>query len=191
MASAPTGLLAGIYALASKFAPWDDTLCLHNAYSEPSIEALWQICYTCLQRELQFPQLSTIQTFLLLLNHVPFDSVSVENPFAWSMAASMLAMAQSLGLPSDPSDWNLPPSEIRLRRRLWWAVVVEHTWRSITHGRSSMIREDDWDVSPLTADDFIIEPHAGPPNQGYDLSPEYFIQLSSLTLVADQICRQF
>lgn len=190
VAEAPTGLLAGIYALASPFSPWDDTLCLHNAYTPPSIEALWQISHTCLQRELQFPHLSTVQIFLLLLNHLPFDSVSVENPFSWSMAASMLAMAQSLGLNADPTGWNLPSWEIRLRRRLWWAVVVEHTWRSVTHGRSSMLHHDDFDVSSLTRDDFIIEAKPGLVTE-YEVSPDYFIQLSSLTLIVDKICRQF
>lgn len=180
----PTGLLAGIYALSLPFAAWDETLCLHNAYSPPNVTDLWKITHTSLQRELQFPSLVTVQTYLVLLNYLPFDPVSVENPFAWSMAGAMLAMAQSLGLNADPSGWNLPAWEIRLRRRLWWSVVVEHTWRAITHGRSSMLREDDWDVSELSSDDFALDARR-------QSSPAYFINLCSLTLIADQICRQF
>ncbi|KAF4913589.1 Transcriptional activator protein DAL81 [Colletotrichum viniferum] len=134
VAEASTGLLAGVYMLALPFTPWDETLCMNNAYTKPSVDGLWQISYICLQRELHFPRLSTVQIFLLLLNQVSFDSVSVENPSAWSMAASLLGMAQSLGLNADPRGWNLPPWEIRLRRRLWWSVYVEHTWRSVTHG---------------------------------------------------------
>lgn len=191
VAEAPTGLLAGIYALSLPFAAWDESLCLHNAYTSPSIEALWKITYTCLQRELQFPRLSTVQTFVLLLNFLPFDSASVENPFAWSMAAAMLAMAQSLGLNADPSRWTLSAWEVRLRRRLWWAVVVEHTWRSITHGRSSMLREDDWDVSPLDTNDFTIDIHEPSRKADLDVSPDYFLNLCSLSLIADEICRKF
>lgn len=179
----PTGLLAGIYALSLPFAAWDESLCLHNAYSPPNVTDLWKITHTNLQRQLQFPSLVTVQTYLVLLNYLPFDPVSVENPFAWSMAGAMLAMAQSLGLNADPSGWNLPAWEIRLRRRLWWSVVVEHTWRAITHGRASMLREDDWDVSELSSDDFAFDEKQS--------SPAYFINLCSLTLIADQICRKF
>ena len=188
---APTGLLAGIYALALPFAAWDESLCLHNAYAPPDVAALWKITYTSLNRELHFPRLFTIQTFLLLLNYLPFDSVSVENPFAWSMAASMLAMAQSLGLNVDPSGWNIPAWEIRLRRRLWWSVSVEHIWRSITHGRSSMLNDDDWDVTPLTLEDFVIDHSVSSGDSGLDISPGYFIHLCSLSLIAGKICREF
>ncbi|KAK2041104.1 fungal-specific transcription factor domain-containing protein [Colletotrichum somersetense] len=190
VAKASTGLLAGIYMLALSFTPWDETLCMNNAYTKPSIDALWQISYICLQRELHFPRLSTIQIFLLLLNQVSFDSVSVENPSAWSMAASLLGMAQSLGLNADPRGWNIPPWEIRLRRRLWWSVYVEHTWRAVTHGRSSMIRPDDWDVSPLTTDDFITDT-ATPALPNGSQSPDYMIHLCSLTKIADETCRLF
>ncbi|KAH6693870.1 fungal-specific transcription factor domain-containing protein [Plectosphaerella plurivora] len=188
---APTGLLAGVYALSLPFAPWDETLCLSNAYAKPSVDALWKISYTSLQREMHFPHLSCIQIYLLLQNHFQFDSVSVETPFVWSTAASMLAMAQSLGLHTDPSGWSLPAWEIRLRRRLWWAVYCEHTWRSITHGRSSMIRHDDWDVSPPCAEDFAAEEVLRLPDDIEKQSPDYFIHLCALTAIADGICRQF
>ncbi|KND86653.1 Transcriptional activator protein DAL81 [Tolypocladium ophioglossoides CBS 100239] len=156
--TASPGLLAAIYALALPFTAWDERLCMNNAYSKPSSDELWRISYTSLQKEQHFPQLSTVQIFLLLLNHSPFDPVAVESPFAWSLASSMVAISQSLGLHMDPTDWKIPPGEIRLRRRLWWAVVVEHSWRAITHGRSSMLCIDDWNVTPLTPDDFAIDP---------------------------------
>ncbi|KAF4470561.1 Transcriptional activator DAL81 [Fusarium albosuccineum] len=191
VAEASTGLLAGIYALAFPFTPWDEKLCLDSAYSKPNIAALWQISYTCLQKELHFPRLSTIQIFLLLLNHAPFDTVSVESPFAWTLAGSMLSMAQSLGLNVDPTGWSLPPWEIRLRRRLWCAVVVEHTWRSITHGRSSMLHDDDWDVSPLVVDDFVVDANVSMPDDMRYRSPDYFMHLCSLTEIANSVCRQF
>ncbi|KAF3801874.1 hypothetical protein GCG54_00015096 [Colletotrichum gloeosporioides] len=190
VAEASTGLLAGIYMLALPFTPWDETLCMNNAYTKPSVDALWQISYVCLQRELHFPRLSTVQIFLLLLNQVSFDSVSVENPSAWSMAASLLGMAQSLGLNVDPKGWNLPSWEIRLRRRLWWSVYIEHTWRSVTHGRSSMIRQDDWDVSSLTVDDFAVD-LATRTLPGGCQSSDYIIHLCSLTRIADETCRLF
>ncbi|KAH6964540.1 fungal-specific transcription factor domain-containing protein [Fusarium avenaceum] len=191
VAEASTGLLAGIYALALPFTPWDEKLCLDSAYSKPDINHLWQVSYTCLQKELHFPRLSTFQTYLLLLNHTPFDAVCVENPFVWSLAASMLAMAQSLGLNVDPTGWKLPAWEVRLRRRLWWAVYVEYTWRSVTHGRASMISGDDWDVSPLKPEDFVVELAVDVPEHIQNRSSDYFIHFCSLTDIASQVCRKF
>ncbi|KAF6795005.1 fungal specific transcription factor domain-containing protein [Colletotrichum sojae] len=158
VATAPTGLLAGIYALALPFTPWDDALCLDSAYAKPDAEKLWRIAHVAHQRELPFPSLSTVQTALLLLNRPAPDAVSVENPSAWSAAASVLAVAQELGLNVDPKGWEgLPGWEVRLRRRLWWAVFVEHGWRAVTHGRASMVRHDDWDVAPLDEGDFVVD----------------------------------
>ncbi|PNY23683.1 Transcriptional activator protein DAL81 [Tolypocladium capitatum] len=186
--TASPGLLAAIYALALPFTAWDERLCMNNAYSKPSSDELWQVSYTCLQKELHFPQLSTVQICVLLLNYTPFDPVAVESPFSWSLASSMVAISQSLGLHMDPMDWKIPPGEIRLRRRLWWAVVVEHSWRAITHGRSSMLYNDDWNVTPLTPGDFAIDPTMNSLNTQ---SPDYFMHLCSLTDITNSICRQF
>ncbi|KAG8670368.1 hypothetical protein FPOAC1_009776 [Fusarium poae] len=191
VSTASTGLLAGIYALALPFTSWDEKLCLDSAYSKPDIKQLWQVSYTSLQKELHFPRLSTIQTYILLLNYTPFDAVCVENPFVWSLASSMLAMAQSLGLNVDPKGWKLPDWEIRLRRRLWWAVYVEYTWRAVTHGRCSMISDDDWNLVPLVEKDFLFDTTAGVPDYAQCLSCDYFVQLCSLTEITSQICRQF
>ena len=101
----------------------------------------------------------------------------------------MLAMAQSLGLNVDAKGWKLPAWEVRLRRRLWWVVYVEYTWRAVTHGRCSMISDDDWDVKPLTVDDFMIDVDV--PDYIQKLSSDYIIQLCSLTEITSHICRQF
>ncbi|KAH6967030.1 fungal-specific transcription factor domain-containing protein [Fusarium venenatum] len=191
VSTASTGLLAGIYALALPFTSWDEKLCLDSAYSKPDIKQLWQVSYTSLQKELHFPRLSTIQIYILLLNYTPFDAVCVENPFVWSLASSMLAMSQSLGLNVDPKGWKLPDWEIRLRRRLWWAVYVEYTWRAVTHGRCSMLSDDDWNVAPLTEEDFLFDATAHVPDYAQALSYDYFVQLCSLTEITSQICRQF
>ncbi|KAI2719901.1 transcriptional regulator family: Fungal Specific TF [Penicillium roqueforti] len=189
--NASVGLLAAIYALSLQFTAWDDVLCVDNGYTKPSSEDLWRIAYACVQKEMHFPRLSTIQTSLLLLNFDPFDPASAENPSAWALASSTLAIAQSLGLNIDPIGWDLPTWEIRLRRRLWWCVLVEHSWRAVTHGRQSILSYDSWNVTPLTLADFEVNlnPEAG--LEVDDGCPDYFMHLSSLTLIANDLCRTF
>lgn len=173
-----------MFALAMPFTSWDEQLCLDSAYSKPDASKLWQISYSCLQKELHFPSLSTVQMSLLLLNTTDFDPVAVETPFAWSLACSVLAITQSLGLHIEPSRWKIPEYEIRLRRRLWWTVVVEHSWRAVTHGRSTMVRDDDCSVAPISQADF------SGPNDAYNAA-DYFINFCSLTDIVSEICRHF
>ncbi|OAA64951.1 fungal specific transcription factor domain protein [Cordyceps fumosorosea ARSEF 2679] len=183
--STSPGVLAGMYALALPFTSWDEQFCLDSAYSKPDVNRLWQVSYSCLQRELHFPSLSTVQISLLLLNTTTFDPVAVETPFAWSLACSALAVAQSLGLHVDPGPWRgLPAAEARLRRRLWWTVVAEHGWRAVTHGRASMLREDDCNVTPISHADFAgVEDAHG--------AADYFIHFCALTDIVSEICRSF
>lgn len=178
--STSPGVLAGMFALALPFTSWDEQLCLDNAYSKPDSTKLWQISYSCLQKELHFPSLSTVQISLLLLN-TTFDPVAVETPFGWSLACSMVAIAQSLGLHVEPKYWKIPESEKRLRRRLWWTVTTEHSWRAVTHGRP-MLRDEDCSVEPISHADF---------SGGSNTAADYFISLCSLTNIVSEICRTF
>lgn len=189
--SASTGLLAGVYALALPFTAWDGALCVNQVYSKPSSQDLWRICYRCLQREMHFPQLSTIQISLLLLNQPPLDVASYDTPALWSLASSTLAQAQALGIHVDPTKWKLPPWEIRLRRRLWWSVVVEHVWRAVTQGRQPLLVRENWNVAPLSSRDFRIDPEVRDEKSGDDKSYEYFLQLCTLTIIANDVCRSF
>ncbi|KAJ5502429.1 transcriptional regulator family: Fungal Specific TF [Penicillium fimorum] len=189
--NASVGLLAAIYALSLQFTAWDDILCVDSGYTKPPTDDLWGISYACVQREMHFPRLSTIQTSLLLLNFDPFDPASAENPSAWALASSTLAIAQSLGLNMNPIGWDLPIWEIRLRRRLWWCVLVEHSWRAITHGRQSILSYDSWNVTPLSLADFEVNLNPGAGLGVDDVCPDYFMHLSSLTIIANDLCRTF
>lgn len=185
--NASTGLLAGIYALALPFTAWDEALCINQVYAKPSPQELWRICYRCLQREMHFPQLSTIQISLFLLNQPPLDLASYDTPAIWSLASSTLGQAQALGLHMDPSKWKLPPWEVRLRRRLWWSVVVEHVWRALTHGRPSLLVRENCNVSPLNSRDFRIDPEVREEQSRDRESYEYFLQLCRVTIIADDV----
>lgn len=66
----------------------------------------------------------------------------------------MVAGAQVLGPHRDPSNWTVLPSwEHRLRKRLWWAVVVAETWIAFEQGMATQINLEEGDVPSPAAED--------------------------------------
>lgn len=152
--SLPVGLLSAVYALAAPFTFMDDELSVSKGYLQLPAEDLWNIAHRSFQRASRSSHLSLIQLGLLLLRMPPPNFAVAEPPSGWALSCSVLAMAESLGLNVDPSDWRLPQKEVRLRRRLWWLLIAEHTWQAVVFGRPSHLNESSWDVSPLSHDDF-------------------------------------
>jgi hypothetical protein len=79
------------------------------------------------------------------------DSVSV-----WSLVGMLVGIATSLGLQLECRPMGLPVWERRIRRRLWWAIYAEDKWRSLLMGRPPYIRNDEWDVTDLDDNDFLV-----------------------------------
>ncbi|OJD40659.1 fungal specific transcription factor domain protein [Diplodia corticola] len=149
----PTCLLAAIYGHALPFCVFDDRLCV-QVYQPPSPDDLFQLAWQSALPQYHTPSLSVVQTLLLLVQRRPTNRHVADTPFKWTMMAEIFALAQTLGLNIDPSGWSIPHWERRLRRRLAWAVYVQDKWLSLNFGRSSHIQMDDWDVEPLSQDDF-------------------------------------
>ncbi|KAG9853795.1 hypothetical protein KCU98_g2273, partial [Aureobasidium melanogenum] len=179
----PTWLLAAVYGHALPFCIFDDQLCV-DVYTPPSVDSLFQIAWSAVQPNYHTPSLSVVQTLLLIVQRRPTNKHVADTPAKWTMVTDAVSIAQSLGLNLDPTDWPLPLWEQRLRRRLAWAVFNQEKWIALNTGRSSHIISDDWDVSPLTQDDFEFA--EGSDDRAY---AEHFIQLSALTEIVDDILR--
>jgi hypothetical protein len=179
----PTWLLAAVYGHALPFCIFDDQLCV-DVYTPPSVDSLFQIAWSAVQPNYHTPSLSVVQTLLLLVQRRPTNKHVADTPAKWTMVTDAVSIAQSLGLNLDPNDWPLPLWEQRLRRRLAWAVFNQEKWIALNTGRSSHIMSDDWDVSPLTQDDFEFAENSD--DRAY---AEHFIQLSALTEIVDDILR--
>ncbi|KAL6247635.1 Fungal specific transcription factor [Rhinocladiella similis] len=183
-----TGLRAAVYALAAPYYFLDDYLSVDRGYQQPSTEELWGIAHRGLQRDSRKSHLGLVQLGLLFLHRPPQNYAVADIPSSWALACSVLAAAESLGLNLDPSDWKLPSHEVRLRKRLWWLVHVEHTWRALVLGRPSHINASNWDVSELTADDFDLDDIADPEARScVEAQSPYFMALCSLSTIASQI----
>jgi hypothetical protein len=182
----PTALLAAIYATALPFSSWDDKLCVEDVYSSLPVDSIWRLAHRCFTREIARARLSTVQAAILLLHRPVASQFVTDPPTNWVSVTSALAIAQSLGLHMDPTNWSLPGWEIRLRRRLWWTLFIEEKWRALTYGRPSHIHCENWHVSALTDKDFDLDFET--PSQPV---VHQLLLMSSLTDIIDGICQAF
>jgi Fungal specific transcription factor domain len=63
--------------------------------------------------------LEVLQAQLLISIHLLTD---MQLNRCWAYIGNLLREAQALGLHLDPTDWNIPPLEKELRKRLWWGI---------------------------------------------------------------------
>jgi hypothetical protein len=154
--SFPLSLKAVLYATGLPFMVYDDVLSTTMDLEPPSAQNLYRICWLAITQEIHTPHLSTLQSCLLLLQRVNDDRYVMDSPFRWSLLGWTISLAQSLGLSTDCSDWQgIPAWERRLRRRLWWATYVMDKWSFMSAGLTTLIKNEDFDVLPLTSTDFI------------------------------------
>lgn len=159
MAIIPTHLLAAIYASALPFTSHDPHLCIQNVYKKPPEHEIWRIALEEILREMHTPHLSVVQAALLYLQKPRRgSSAAADTPFKWSFMASLVALSTTLGLHLECKEWAIPQWEKRLRRRLWWLIYSEEKWRSLLLGMPSLISKDQWNVSDLVEEDFLIDP---------------------------------
>lgn len=140
----------------------DDELSVSKGYLQVPTDELWAIAHRSFQRASRLSHLSSLQLCLLILQMPPHSYVAAEPPSFWALSCSALAIAESLGVNLDPSDWRIPCAEVMLRRRLWWYTHTVHTWHALVGGRSSHINDANWDVSNIKADDFEGRAHNDP-----------------------------
>lgn len=186
----PPCVLAAIYGHALPFCPWDEKLCV-EVYTPPSADALFKIAWLSCQPLLHTPNIPVMQTLLLLVQRRPTNRHVSDTPFKWVIMTTAVSIAQALGLNRDPTDWPIPSWEIKQRKRLAWATYIQDKWIALNFGRSSHIQADDWDVPPLTEDDF---PEADrrfndQPENTASFTAQHFIKLYELTLIVDDILR--
>lgn len=185
--SVPTCLLAAIYGHALAFCAWDDKLCV-EVNTLPSADALFRVAWLSVLPLLHTPSLAALQTLLLLVQRRPTNKHVSDTPFKGFITNAAVSIAQTLGLNRDPLDWPLPAWETKQRRRLAWATYIQDKWLALNSGRPSQITADDWDVSPLTEDDFFEKD--GNPSGPDTQSSQHFMKLCELSKIVDDILRE-
>lgn len=151
-------LKAALYASALPYMVYDDVLSTMLDLDLPTAKSLYRMCWTAITHEIHSPGLSTMQACLLLLQRDNVDRYVQGSPFQWSLMAWTVSLAQTLGLSTDCSTMRgIPAWEKRLRKRLWWATYVLDKWNFSLAGLTSHIKDEDFDVLPLTSADFASD----------------------------------
>lgn len=122
-------LLCDFFALSLTL--WNHSPVLRQ-HPQPDPQFIWNLAVEALQHDFVAPGLSTVSAVLLDLTGRPVSSVlgnTLNN-------ARAVALAQTLGLHRNPSDWQRPESEKSLRIRLWWAVLIHDRWYVFQYART-------------------------------------------------------
>lgn len=125
------------------------------------------------------PTLSTVLACILDLLGRPITSIT----YNAVNIGSTVALAQSLGLNRDPSNWNLDPRQKNLRIKTWWGLLIHDYWASLSHGTPGHVHRDQWDVAlpqlDIILDNSQTSSTATP--QARERGAESFIALCRLT----------
>lgn len=84
-----------------------------------------------------------------------------EQKDGWYWSGLAISVARSIGLNRDSHINQQPARQRGLRRRLWWCCVVRDVIASLGLNRPLRLKESDFDVAPLTLDDFEIVDYGG------------------------------
>ncbi|WWC58800.1 uncharacterized protein I303_101344 [Kwoniella dejecticola CBS 10117] len=170
-------LLAGIIAHSTHYIP-----ALRGIHKE-----LWSNALLALDDEFRQPRLATLQLALLQMYSRPMEIA--ENAGQLTIGSGRaLGAAFLLGLHIDSTNWSLPLWERKLRKRIWWALVIQDKWRALLYGRPSFLHKGSYNVPLLSVEDGDYGEDASTPDR---TSMESFIATSRLTLLIDDIIDNF
>ncbi|KAM5441122.1 hypothetical protein MferCBS31731_003910 [Microsporum ferrugineum] len=150
----PPSLRGAVYGLASPFMNQDSAL----SGTQPINQAdLFEHVHSSLNRELESPKIATLQACLLVLHEQPAENGTTESPKVWAFSGQAVSCAHALGLHRDPTFWDIPDGEKRLRRKLWWATYYTDKWTSICHGNPPHIHNGSFDTKDIEIEDLVSD----------------------------------
>jgi hypothetical protein len=93
-----------------------------------------------------------------------------------------IGIAEWIGLHRDGSNFNLPPFECEMRRRLWWMLCIQDSRNAERYRTHTAIKIGSFDTQfPLNINDSDLDPHAITPPD----SRTGFTDMTALLLAAN------
>lgn len=100
--------------------------------------------------------MAVLQAFVIYLTVVKCHD---DSKFCWTLTSLCVRMAQALGLYRDGQQLGLPPFEVEMRRRLWWAIVALDIRSAEEMGSDLIISDKTFDTQlPSNINDTDIDP---------------------------------
>ncbi|KAG8668942.1 hypothetical protein FPOAC2_08247 [Fusarium poae] len=100
--------------------------------------------------------MAVLQAFVIYLTVVKCHD---DSKFCWTLTSLCVRMAQALGLYRDGQQLGLPPFEVEMRRRLWWAIVALDIRSAEEMGSDLIISDKTYDTQlPSNINDTDIDP---------------------------------
>lgn len=90
-------------------------------------------------------RLRHVQAALLMTLYLDMDETDVES-MQWYTLGKAIRMAQDIGLHRSCSNWNLPPSEIETRHRVFYGLYILDRLMSARAGKPLTILDRDFDT---------------------------------------------
>ncbi|CAM1507767.1 Fc.00g046150.m01.CDS01 [Cosmosporella sp. VM-42] len=131
---------------------------------------------------LNVPDLVLVQAFAIFL----FLVRRHDSPrFVWMMTGLVIRMGQAIGLHRDGSHFeHLPPYEVELRRRVWWALCMLDVRASEDQGTDFTIASGSFDTKlPSNINDADISPETKETPQEHDTLTDSSFALASYEIV--------
>lgn len=101
-------------------------------------------------------EIVVLQSFTLFLTCVRRID---DSRYVWTLTGLVIRIAQSMGMHRDGKQFDLPPFETEMRRRLWWQICSLDVRASEDHGSDPSIGEQSFDTKfPLNINDDDIFP---------------------------------
>lgn len=75
----------------------------------------------------------------------------------WHWMGMGILLAHTMGLHRNPEKSNMDPKKQKLWKRIWWSCFMRNRLVSLGMRRPTRIKDDDYDVSILTFEDFEIQ----------------------------------
>ncbi|KAI8080732.1 fungal-specific transcription factor domain-containing protein [Gilbertella persicaria] len=112
-------------------------------------------------RDSNHPRLRHVQAALLMTLYLDMDEEDVES-MQWYTLGKAIRMAQDIGLHRSCSNWNLPPSEIETRHRVFYVCYVLDRLMGARAGKPLTILDRDFDTDMPVAHEVYDDNRIGP-----------------------------
>ncbi|EXJ86304.1 hypothetical protein A1O3_03255 [Capronia epimyces CBS 606.96] len=158
---------------------WDLSPTL-TAYVRPDQDLAWQTSVALNAASLQKGDIATISTICIGTSGRPYQRL-VHNV---ANVARTVALAYTIGLNHDCSEWKIRDLEKRLRWKLWWGLLIQDRWLNFAQGTPPYVSKDHYNV-PIPTVELLLTPSRADSLRDVRAA-EVYIQLCRLTeLIGD------